>query len=58
MSEKEKRELLEAITQLEPEHKAFVTGYAAGVAAKAAEAPKKERGRKKAQEAKQPVKQG
>ena len=33
MSEKEKRELLETITKLPPEDKAFVTGYAAGVAA-------------------------
>lgn len=38
MSEKEKRELLQTITQLKPEDKAFVTGYAAGVAAKAEEA--------------------
>lgn len=35
MSEKEKRELLETITKLAPEDKAFVTGYAAGVAAQA-----------------------
>lgn len=37
MSEKEKRELLNTITALNPEDKAFVTGYAAGVAAKVAE---------------------
>ena len=42
MSEKEKKELLENITKLSPEHKAFVTGYAAGVAAKADECEKAE----------------
>lgn len=41
MSEKEKRELLETITNLDAEDKAFVKGYAAGVAAKA-EAKKEE----------------
>lgn len=38
MSEIEKRELLETIKHMKPEDKAFVTGYAAGVAAKAEEA--------------------
>lgn len=55
MSEIEKRELLETITRLDPEHKAFVTGYAAGVAAKASEPPpppKKKRAKKTAQAAK------
>lgn len=45
MSEKEKRELLETITKLPPADKAFVTGYAAGVAAQAKpkEEPEKEK---------------
>ena len=41
MPEKEKRDLLETIKTLDPEHKAFVTGYAAGVAAKAGEDKRK-----------------
>lgn len=43
MSEKEKKALLQTITKLPPEHKAFVTGYAAGVAAKAEECDKAEK---------------
>lgn len=42
MSELEKRELLETIKHMKPEDKAFVTGYAAGIAAKAEETEKQE----------------
>ena len=35
MSDKEKKELLETIKHMKPEDKAFVTGYAAGIVAKA-----------------------